>query len=472
MSMSRRLVCVALILVCVCIAAASADSVALALSAPKSFTSRTAVIDRNLRSLGRALASRQAGDRTTLRVVRLKRRVIRLSRSTLAYDASSYRTGVSNILGAKMVRLNRRLLRLQLKGQKIHAGHSGRTSAGSQTIRRLRSKTRRWLVRWQEYQASPCEYGVHMDMTWDADPSRRASEVAAVRNVLHAQISRNSLLWHQVEMVQGQRDWSLTDAVVNELTSAGIEPMFTVIGSPSWANGVTESVPDHQLYVPTDTREFHTWLGHFTEFLTAAVIRYGDRVPKWEIWGEENDSFCWKPAENQLQYNETYVAARAAIKAVDPSAQVAIGGLSGLEACGGITGKDFLQGMYDAGIFPDYVAIHPYTTGPAHAPDTYVPWENNFGDIQAIRDIQVANHSVVPMWLTEWGWSLDDTSEASQADFLLKSLRMIRGEFKYVTVATVFMDYDHYGFRYGLLRSDLTPRASGTAFGAFVRGVD
>jgi hypothetical protein len=135
--------------------------------------------------------------------------------------------------------------------------------------------------------SSTCQYGVHMDLTWEGYAWRRAKAIQAVHDVLHAQISRNSLLWHQVESARGVRYWSCTDAVVAELTSAGVEPLFVIYGSPSWASGTPESTSEYYLYVPREEGAFAAWLADYVSFVKDAVTRYQGRVRKWEIGNEE-----------------------------------------------------------------------------------------------------------------------------------------------------------------------------------------
>ena len=89
------------------------------------------------------------------------------------------------------------------------------------------------------------EIGVHSTLAFEGDTQRREATVTAIQEFLHPQVVRDSLLWNQVEPVQGRRDWSRIDSVVEELRAAGIEPLLVVYGSPSWANGVPDSRPGY-----------------------------------------------------------------------------------------------------------------------------------------------------------------------------------------------------------------------------------
>jgi len=317
--------------------------------------------------------------------------------------------------------------------------------------------------------SSACQFGVHMDLTYNGDAWQRAQAIQAVHDVLRAQISRNSLLWHQVESVRGQRDWSLTDAVVAELASGGIEPLFAIYGSPSWANGIPESTDDYYLYVPTAEGDFEAWLADYVAFVKEAVIRYQGRVHKWEIGNEANEHYFWKPKPDPNQYARFYTAIRDAILSVDPQAQVAMGGLAGLLYCGpeDYTGMQFLKAMNARGIYPENVAIHPYCSK-NQPPTQHIAGEGNFDDIQAIHDYLKTVNRPVSIWVTEWGWPVGAVTEQQQADYMRTSLDMIRSEYTYVTVATAFFDHDRPPFSYGLFDGDFNPRPAAYAFGSFV----
>ena len=138
--------------------------------------------------------------------------------------------------------------------------------------------------------------GLHQDLTWDGYAWRRAQALGLATSV-HAEVSRSSLLWHLVEPTQGTRDWSRVDAVVDEVSAAGMQLVFTAYGSPSWANGVPESTSDSWGYVPTGAA-FNTWKDRYVDFVREAARRYRGRNIKWEIWNEENEHYFWKPAPN------------------------------------------------------------------------------------------------------------------------------------------------------------------------------
>lgn len=318
--------------------------------------------------------------------------------------------------------------------------------------------------------STPTLYGLHMDLLKNGYASVRAQAIQNAK-AINAKVSRNTFPWDIIERQRGVRDWSRTDAVVNELQSSGIEPLFTITGSPSWANGISNSTPEAYAYVPTTEPAFSNWVANYKSFVTEAVQRYKGRVKKWELWNEQNDIYQWKPVPRVDQYGRWYTEIYSAIKYNDPAAEVASGGMAGLCCTGptGINGFSFLQQLYDRGIYPDNVAIHPYSDQ-QQAPDVHLPWTGNFDDIAKVRNIMVANgQGSKNIWLTEWGWTTNIVSESQQADYVTKSLEMIKTQYPYVSVATYFLDYDRPPqYFQGLYTSDFRLKPAGERFRDFL----
>ena len=310
------------------------------------------------------------------------------------------------------------------------------------------------------------EIGVHSTLAFDGDPQHRSETVEAIQRFLHPQVVRDGLLWSQIEPVEGQRDWRHTDSVVEELRAAGIEPLFVVSGSPSWANGVPGSTSEQTAYVPPPGAARDAWLRDYADFLAAAVRRYQDYVRRWEIWNEPNFVQFWRPRPDPVAYSQVYETLRATILRVDPTAEVAVGGLGQLTATipPGIPGLEFLRRLVSLRPPISVVAIHPYSTGD-HAPWVHVPGENNFDDIQRAHDQLVAEGVRVPIWVTEWGWSSATVGVARQASYLKRSLEMIKHRYPFVRLATYFVDHDRPPeFFQGLLSEDLEPKPAAGVF--------
>lgn len=305
------------------------------------------------------------------------------------------------------------------------------------------------------------QLGLHMDISWYDESSSRQYFINKDK-ALRPYISRNSFLWHKIEPAQGQKNWSNFDGTINELAAGGMEPLFVVYGSPAWANGSSD-----YLYVPTGSTQFEAWLSRYKAFMTEAATRYKGKVKKWELWNEENEQWFWKPGPNVDQYARWYTEIYKVIKSIDPTAQVSMGGMAGLVASGGIPGYRFLEQLYQRGVYPDIVNIHPYDVD---APDHHTAWQMNFDDIAAIRQTMVNNgQSGKPIWVTEWGWGtgsggIANVDYQTQANYLRTSMEMLLNQYTYVTVATWFTDYDRSGWDYGLFTSSFVEKPSAAVF--------
>jgi polysaccharide biosynthesis protein PslG len=295
-----------------------------------------------------------------------------------------------------------------------------------------------------------------------------ASTVAAIQKILRPQLVRDSLLWSRIEPVQGERDWSVPDAELELLRAAGIQPLLIVLGSPSWANGVRNSTPDGYLHVPSRGPALAAWLKHYSEFLAAAVRRYHVVVKRWEIWNEPNLSPFWQPRPNPLVYLDVYETLRATILRVDPSAQVAVGGLGDLSFAprGDLSGLAFLRALTRTRRPLGNVAIHPYATSD-HAPGVEIPGDNNFVDIARVHNQLVAAGERASIWVTEWGWSSASIGQVRQAQYVDRALTMLQNRYRFVTVATYFAARDTPPASVqGLLDENLSPKPAAAVFRA------
>ena len=307
--------------------------------------------------------------------------------------------------------------------------------------------------------------GVDSTLAYDADDQQRAATVAAIHTILHPRLVRDSLLWNEVEPVEGERDWSVPDGVVTDLRAAGIEPLLVVVGSPSWANGVPESKPGHDLYVPPRGPALDSWLQRYSKFLAAAVRRYHVVVKHWEIWNEPNLIDFWRPRPDPVVYGQVYYTLRATILSADPTASVAVGGLGDLTVAPApsIPGLAFLRRLARTRAPISNVAIHPYTSL-AHPPDVRVSGENNFQDIERIHELLVSLREPALIWVTEWGWPSASVGRQAQARYLGRSLAMLENRYPFVSIATYFTDHDLPMFSQGLLDRNLTAKPAASVF--------
>jgi hypothetical protein len=309
--------------------------------------------------------------------------------------------------------------------------------------------------------------GVYSTLAFEGEPQQQA-EVEAIHKTLHAQVVRVNLRWDGVEPTEGKFDWSVPDSAVKDLRAVGIQPLMVVIGSPWWANGVPLSRPGQPVHVPARAPAFEAWLDRYSNFLAAAVRRYKGLVTRWEIWNEPNLTTYWLPRPDPVAYRHLYEKLRATILSVEPQAQVAVGGLAALSVASprDLSGLVFLRRLIRTEPLLDAVAIHPYTTND-HAPNAYVPHQNNFSDIERVHDQLRAAGYRIPIWVTEWGWSSATVGENRQARYVGESLRILEHRYRFVRVATYFLAHDlRPTVRSGLLNANLEPKPAARVFRA------
>jgi Glycosyl hydrolase catalytic core len=235
---------------------------------------------------------------------------------------------------------------------------------------------------------------------------------------------RIPIAWGDVQPVQGGSfDWSPTDATVAAATAAGLEVLPFLYGAPSWAvpsapvpgSGGTVRAPK---FLPVKTGvQRAAW----QRFASEAVLRYGPAgsfwaarpslpqrpIRVWQIWNEPNFKyFVVRP--NPADYGKLVNLSYAGIRAVDPGAQLVLGGLFSrpIEATfrrrppQAYFAADFLNRMYlsTPGIKRKFhgVALHPYTGSYKR----FVPYIEEFRAVlKAHRDAGKG------LWLTEVSWS-------------------------------------------------------------------
>src|SRR5918994_916710 len=172
---------------------------------------------------------------------------------------------------------------------------------------------------------------------------------------------RTNLYWPPVEPVgPGERDWSRYDALIGGAAEHRIQVLATVYGSPGWAAAASHHPPD-----PAHRDDFEA-------FLRAAVGRYGPGgefwkahpglpelpIRTWQLWNEPNVPIFWLPNPRAAQYQSLLVAAERAIHAVDPGAQVLLGGLFPASyGRTGIPGPRYLTDLYDGGAAAHFDAL-------------------------------------------------------------------------------------------------------------------
>ncbi len=264
--------------------------------------------------------------------------------------------------------------------------------------------------------------------------------------------------WREIESQPGQWNWSSLDREIDLCERYGVVPVVLMVNVPGWVSPTGE--PTHE-YPPREENadDFHA-------FITKLAGRYKGRAKHYEFWNEPN-GFGWHvdivDGKHRYARGDEYLPwlhrAYRAIKAVDPDAQVALGGLDDVEG----NAPNFLERCYQlrderfAGEKCwDAIADHPSNKRPDQSADTAVE------KLDAIRAV-AARHGDrgIPLWITEYGWNAAETGLQVQAEGTRQFLRRFaRHDQADVLIAQQLCVADfelaHLGF--GLCDLNLRPR--------------
>jgi polysaccharide biosynthesis protein PslG len=299
--------------------------------------------------------------------------------------------------------------------------------------------------------------------------------------------------WQTVQPAgPGTFDWSAIDPVVGGAATAGLTVEPFISGSPDWSahlDGYSCASGQCVQFAPKGAAALAAW----KDFVTAAVARYGPSgsfwtenptIPKtpihvWQIWNEMNSSTFFKPTPNPSQYADVLTAASAAVRAVDPGADVILGGMAGLSGSKRATpGVKYLTSLYKiSGLTSafDGVAVHPYGT----QVDAITAQVEDFRAV-----MKKAHDSNTGLWVTEFGWGSKkggnplNVGTKGQADRVSESYKYFTKNRKKLKIQTVdwfsWMDSSTsicaWCSTSGLFKAGLVAKPSWTAFVKFSGG--
>lgn len=190
-----------------------------------------------------------------------------------------------------------------------------------------------------------------------------------IRNV------RADLLWHLVEPVQGEWNFQKADQLMKELAEHKVVLLPILAYDTPWAKPVMK----HQ----------DSW----KEYVRRVVSRYGDRLPAWEVWNEQNSPGFWKAPADPVAYTELLRTTFQTIKEINPELQVVYGGTSGVPF-------DYIEKTFaaGAGAWFDVMNVHPYHW--EGGPELMIPELRRLRELMKLYQIDDK-----PLWITEVGWA-------------------------------------------------------------------
>jgi hypothetical protein len=203
--------------------------------------------------------------------------------------------------------------------------------------------------------------GLSLGWVWQQPEESWPTHLAAVK-AMGAETVRSDFTWESVQRERGANfDFTAMDRRVAALATAGLRPWMLLSYSAQWANAERS----HWTF-PENPWEYAAWG-------SAAAGRYGSRGTFWtdrpdlprlpathfEVWNEQNASmFLRDQATAPEKYAALYSATRQAIKGVDPTALVTVGGLVTIGADSFV--RRFVSALPGGSASVDEIGYHPY----------------------------------------------------------------------------------------------------------------
>ncbi|MET7694874.1 cellulase family glycosylhydrolase [Streptomyces sp. NPDC005483] len=255
-------------------------------------------------------------------------------------------------------------------------------------------------------------------LTWMTDANlAKAMDDAAELGVRWVRVD---LSWRNIQPDSSvQFLWERFDRVVDAARTRGLDVLPTISYTPRWAadpncGSTSQTCP------PADNAQF-------AEFARQAAARYAPRgVHTWEIWNEPNIKPFWHTGPDADRYAKLLAVTAPAIRAVDPTAYLLLGGLAAVDTIPSrqyVSHQTFLAELGRRGALKQVNAIsyHPYTY--PLLPSTETATGTRFQEIDRTPDNLVAilkryGKPDMPIWLTETGaptWSTGKAADSEDA---------------------------------------------------------
>jgi len=264
-------------------------------------------------------------------------------------------------------------------------------------------------------------FGVSATELWSLTESNRdAKRDAQLDGMKAAGIdwARVEIGWPEIERnapVAGQHSysWAISDRLVTAFATRGMELMALPMATPGWAGTNAASCGRR-----SEVAGQH--VADYVAFAEAVAARYGARgsfwnarpelprvpVTRYEIWNEQNWGGFWCDHPNPERYAEMLAGAADAIHALDPTAEVILGGLAAFRtstsqdgAVLSMAADEFLARAIarEPGLAAsiDAVGFHPYDADPAMNL-SLTGWFRKRMNTLGLADAEIV--------LTEFGW--------------------------------------------------------------------
>jgi Cellulase (glycosyl hydrolase family 5) len=288
---------------------------------------------------------------------------------------------------------------------------------------------------------------------------------------------RMFITWPDIEPARGvfAQNWLASYEQAFHALPPGTKVLLDVVNTPQWESGSSdEHTP------PANPQDYAAFVG-------ALAQRFGSAVSAYEIWNEEDAPAWWAGGPDPAAYTALLKAAYPAIKSIDPSATVVLGGLTGNDF-------EFVEHVYQSGGkgYFDAVGVHTDTACNKWSPYEFLRGTDGrflVDDFLAYREVHavmLANGDDKPIWMTELSWrtttetcaeghwagqTAAGVSDETQATYLRQAYHCMAQD-PYVQVALWFPLQDFGTANSGLVRADGSRKPSFAAMRGYAEKGD
>ncbi|MEO8286655.1 MAG: S-layer homology domain-containing protein [Chloroflexota bacterium] len=247
-------------------------------------------------------------------------------------------------------------------------------------------------------------FGMNLYLTGLERSLNQANQLGQMAAAGGVKWSREELSWANIEPNEkGSFNWTRYDQQLASNFNNGIQVIGMLLTTPRWAS-TNPGASDWYWYEPGNYNDYY-------DYVRSVVNRWKNNIHVWEIWNEPNHAGTWNCLNNcdrAAHYAQLLQGAYVAVKSVDPTARVLIGGLYVHDTNN--EGIAFLNNVVAASggqINFDGMSIHTYM--PDRIPEAMDPQsvvQNYQYRLNMVNDwIDAHGGNPAEIWITEEGRS-------------------------------------------------------------------